>query len=224
MVYEQVGMGEMIWSHNSCNIVADHSKSRTDLEEKNNIPILTRASVCSFQHGANLLYHLVFVCADVLQFCLCLISRIKDTSWWSTYNTICGSSVLTSLFCMEYIWSRTWCRSTFCPVFSSSYLHPFICLTGNSCPDLKAGGNSSTWSKMPFPMRPVRVGRGSRTLPNFHHPAEAHKEVSLSFWANKKISSILTQMQHLLSESSLTNLHLGWQRLDTWTHPLFYQV
>lgn len=38
---------------------------------------------------------------------------------------------------------------------------------------------------MPFAMRPVRVGRGSRTLLNSHRPAEAHKEVSFPFQANK---------------------------------------
>lgn len=162
-------------------------KSRPDLGGNAlNVHILTRASVCLFQHGANLLYHSVFVCADVPQTCLCLISWIKHAVWCSPYCTICGSSVLFLSFLDGMIRSQTWCSRIFCHFFSS-YLHPFIYLTGNSCPDLKVGGNGSSWSKVPFPMRPVRVGRGSRTLPNSHRPAEAHKEVSLPFQAKNKI-------------------------------------
>lgn len=51
---------------------------------------------------------------------------------------------------------------------------------------------------MPFPMRPVRAGRGSRTLSNSHRPAEAQKEVGLPFQA--KSFSVFTQMQQLICE------------------------
>lgn len=73
-------------------------KSKPDLgKHPLNIHILTRASVCLFQCGANLLYHSVFVCAAVPQTCLCLISWIKHAAWWSTYCTICGDSFLSLL-------------------------------------------------------------------------------------------------------------------------------
>uniref|UniRef100_H3CWD9 Cytosolic carboxypeptidase-like protein 5 n=1 Tax=Tetraodon nigroviridis TaxID=99883 RepID=H3CWD9_TETNG len=62
-------------------------------------------------------------------------------------------------------------------------LHPSICLTGNSCPDLKAGGNASSWSKMSFPMRPVRVGRGRS------RPAEAQKEAGKDLVPENILSS-----------------------------------
>lgn len=170
-------------------------KSKPDLGKHSlNIHILTRASVCLFQCGANLLYHSVFVCAAVPQTCLCLISWIKHTAWWSTYCTICGDSFL---FTVRNPFYYHWHDAVefFSPVFLSSCLHPFFCSTGNSCPDLKAGGNGSTWSRM----RPVRVGRISRTLPTSHRPAEAHKEVSLTFLVKNTIPSIFTQMQHLMS-------------------------
>lgn len=181
------------------------NKSRTDLEVNAlNIHVLTTASVCLFQCGANLLYHSVFVCADVPQTCLCLNSWIKHAAWWKTHCTICGASVFISLYWMECILlSQTWGGRIFFPVFSLSCLHPFICSTGNSCPDLKAGGNSSTWSKM----RPVRAGRVSRTLPNSHCPTEVHKEVSLPILAINKIFYIYTNAT-LMSKFDL--LHLGW--------------
>ncbi|XP_056873745.1 cytosolic carboxypeptidase-like protein 5 isoform X3 [Takifugu flavidus] len=65
--------------------------------------------------------------------------------------------------------SSSVCAAGSCPLPAT------VTMTGNSCPDLKAGGNSSTWSKM----RPVHVGRISRTLPTSHRPTEAHKEFAL---------------------------------------------
>ncbi|XP_044024321.1 cytosolic carboxypeptidase-like protein 5 isoform X2 [Siniperca chuatsi] len=49
---------------------------------------------------------------------------------------------------------------------------------GLSCPDFQAGGPSSaSWSRMPFPMRPGRVGRGCRSLTITHHPTETAKDL-----------------------------------------------
>ncbi|XP_041815214.1 cytosolic carboxypeptidase-like protein 5 isoform X2 [Chelmon rostratus] len=62
---------------------------------------------------------------------------------------------------------------------------------GLSCPDFQAGGSSSaSWSRMPFPTRPGRVGRGCRTLSVTHHSAEARTEAAKDLGPEHILSSI----------------------------------
>ncbi|XP_049446065.1 cytosolic carboxypeptidase-like protein 5 isoform X2 [Epinephelus fuscoguttatus] len=62
---------------------------------------------------------------------------------------------------------------------------------GLSCPDFQAGGPSSAgWSRMPFPTRAGRVGRGCRTLTITHHPAEARTETTKDLGPEHILSSI----------------------------------
>ncbi|XP_026175224.1 cytosolic carboxypeptidase-like protein 5 [Mastacembelus armatus] len=68
--------------------------------------------------------------------------------------------------------SSSVCASGSCPLPAS------VSMTGLSCPDIQAGGSSSAgWSRMPFPMRSGRVGRGCRSLTITHHPTETAKEL-----------------------------------------------
>ncbi|XP_023285701.1 cytosolic carboxypeptidase-like protein 5 isoform X2 [Seriola lalandi dorsalis] len=58
---------------------------------------------------------------------------------------------------------------------------------GLSCPDFQAGGHSSEgWSRMPFPTRPGRVGRGCRT----HHSTETRTETAKGLAPEHILSSI----------------------------------
>ncbi|XP_022593570.1 cytosolic carboxypeptidase-like protein 5 [Seriola dumerili] len=58
---------------------------------------------------------------------------------------------------------------------------------GLSCPDFQAGGHSSEgWSRMPFPTRPGRVGRGCRT----HHSTETRTETAKGLGPEHILSSI----------------------------------
>uniref|UniRef100_A0A665VW37 Cytosolic carboxypeptidase-like protein 5 n=1 Tax=Echeneis naucrates TaxID=173247 RepID=A0A665VW37_ECHNA len=64
--------------------------------------------------------------------------------------------------------SSSVCAAGSCPLPAS------VSMTGLSCPDFQAGGPSSEgWSRMPFPMRPGRVGRGCRP----QHSTEAAKDL-----------------------------------------------
>ncbi|XP_039980696.1 cytosolic carboxypeptidase-like protein 5 isoform X2 [Xiphias gladius] len=62
---------------------------------------------------------------------------------------------------------------------------------GLSCPDFQAGGLSSEgWSRMPLPTRPVRVGRGCRTLTISRHSTEARTETAKDLGPEHILSSI----------------------------------
>ncbi|KAK2890372.1 cytosolic carboxypeptidase-like protein 5 [Channa argus] len=68
--------------------------------------------------------------------------------------------------------SSSVCAPGSCPLPAS------VSMTGLSCPDFQASGSSSTgWSRMPFPTRQPRVGRGGRPLANTHQPMETAKEL-----------------------------------------------
>ncbi|KAM9704624.1 cytosolic carboxypeptidase-like protein 5 isoform 2-T2 [Menidia menidia] len=67
--------------------------------------------------------------------------------------------------------SSSVCAAGSCPLPAS------VSMTGISCPDFKAGGCSSAGrTKMPFPIRPGRAGRGCQTL-TITHPAESSKDL-----------------------------------------------
>ncbi|XP_029966226.1 cytosolic carboxypeptidase-like protein 5 isoform X2 [Salarias fasciatus] len=69
--------------------------------------------------------------------------------------------------------SSSVCAAGSCPLPAS------VSMTGLSCPDFQAGGSSSAgWSRMPFPARPGRAGRGCRTVTVTHHPTEASRETA----------------------------------------------
>ncbi|XP_018553441.1 cytosolic carboxypeptidase-like protein 5 isoform X1 [Lates calcarifer] len=81
--------------------------------------------------------------------------------------------------------SSSVCAAGSCPLPAS------VSMTGLSCPDFKAGGPSSEgWSRMPFPMRPGRVGRGCRTLTITHHPTEARTKTAKDLGPEHILSSI----------------------------------
>ncbi|XP_059212317.1 cytosolic carboxypeptidase-like protein 5 [Centropristis striata] len=81
--------------------------------------------------------------------------------------------------------SSSVCAAGSCPLPAS------VSMTGLSCPDFQAGGTSSaSWSKMPFPMRPGRVGRGCRTLTITHSPTEARTETVKDLGPEHILSSI----------------------------------
>ncbi|XP_070843584.1 cytosolic carboxypeptidase-like protein 5 isoform X1 [Chaetodon trifascialis] len=81
--------------------------------------------------------------------------------------------------------SSSVCAVGSCPLPAS------VSMTGLSCPDFQAGGPSSaTCSRMPFPMRPGRVGRGSRTLTITHHSTEALTEAAKDLGPEHILSSI----------------------------------
>ncbi|XP_041661649.1 cytosolic carboxypeptidase-like protein 5 isoform X2 [Cheilinus undulatus] len=62
---------------------------------------------------------------------------------------------------------------------------------GLSCPDFQTGAPSSPgWSRMPFPMRAGRVGRGCRTLTITHPPSEASTEAAKDIGPEHILSSI----------------------------------
>ncbi|XP_022050858.2 cytosolic carboxypeptidase-like protein 5 isoform X1 [Acanthochromis polyacanthus] len=77
--------------------------------------------------------------------------------------------------------SSSVCAAGSCPLPAS------VSMTGLSCPDFKAGGpGSAGWSRNPFPTRPGRGERGSRTL----HPTEARRETSKDLGPDHILSSI----------------------------------
>ncbi|TMS12762.1 hypothetical protein E3U43_017720 [Larimichthys crocea] len=82
--------------------------------------------------------------------------------------------------------SSSVCAVGSCPLPAS------VSMTGLSCPDFQAGGSSSaSCSRMPFPMRAGRVGRGCRTLTITHrHPAEARTEAAKDLGSEHILSSI----------------------------------
>ncbi|XP_070705858.1 cytosolic carboxypeptidase-like protein 5 [Pempheris klunzingeri] len=81
--------------------------------------------------------------------------------------------------------SSSVCAAGSCPLPAS------VSMTGLSCPDFQAGGPSSAgWSRMPFPTRPGRMGRGCRTLTITHHPAEARTEAAKDLGPEHILSSI----------------------------------
>lgn len=91
-------------------------------------------------------------------------------------------------------------------------------LTGLSCPDFQTGGPSSaSWSRLSFPMRPGRVGRGCRTLTITRLPPEAQAEVSWPFLAQPQRANYYLFMppvfppcnKRLLNEVSTKCLHLS---------------
>ncbi|XP_028996769.1 cytosolic carboxypeptidase-like protein 5 [Betta splendens] len=86
--------------------------------------------------------------------------------------------------------SHTHSRPPLSPPSSSSSSSSSVCATGScslpasvsmtglSCPDFQASGASSSGcSKIPFPMRTGRVGRGCRPLTITHHPTETSNEL-----------------------------------------------
>ncbi|XP_023285700.1 cytosolic carboxypeptidase-like protein 5 isoform X1 [Seriola lalandi dorsalis] len=77
--------------------------------------------------------------------------------------------------------SSSVCAAGSCPLPAS------VSMTGLSCPDFQAGGHSSEgWSRMPFPTRPGRVGRGCRT----HHSTETRTETAKGLAPEHILSSI----------------------------------
>ncbi|XP_034555144.1 cytosolic carboxypeptidase-like protein 5 [Notolabrus celidotus] len=69
--------------------------------------------------------------------------------------------------------SSSVCAAGSCPLPAS------VSMTGLSCPDFQAGSPTSpSWSRLPFPMRAGRVGKGCRTLTITHPPAQAPTELA----------------------------------------------
>uniref|UniRef100_A0A8D3E8H9 tubulin-glutamate carboxypeptidase n=1 Tax=Scophthalmus maximus TaxID=52904 RepID=A0A8D3E8H9_SCOMX len=77
------------------------------------------------------------------------------------------------------------------PLCFSLHSRCFIWLTGVSCPDFQAGGPSSEGSsRILFPTRPVRVGRGCRAQTVSRHATEARTEAAHDLGAEHILSSI----------------------------------
>uniref|UniRef100_UPI0037E94700 cytosolic carboxypeptidase-like protein 5 n=1 Tax=Semicossyphus pulcher TaxID=241346 RepID=UPI0037E94700 len=81
--------------------------------------------------------------------------------------------------------SSSVCAAGSCPLPAS------VSMTGLSCPDFQAGGPSSpAWSRLPFPMRAGRVGRGCRALTVTHNPTEAPPEAAKDLGPEHILSSV----------------------------------
>ncbi|XP_060946932.1 cytosolic carboxypeptidase-like protein 5 isoform X2 [Limanda limanda] len=81
--------------------------------------------------------------------------------------------------------SSSVCAAGSCPLPAS------VSMTGLSCPDSPAGGpGSEGLFRMPFPMRPGRVGRGCRTLTATRHSTEAGQEAAKDSGPDHILSSI----------------------------------
>ncbi|KAM9840291.1 cytosolic carboxypeptidase-like protein 5 [Aulostomus maculatus] len=79
--------------------------------------------------------------------------------------------------------SSSVCAAGSCPLPAS------VSMTGLSCPDFQAGGlTSAGWSRLPFPMRTGRVGRGCRTL--IHHPTKGRTETAKDVGPEHILSSV----------------------------------
>ncbi|XP_069014709.1 cytosolic carboxypeptidase-like protein 5 [Embiotoca jacksoni] len=93
--------------------------------------------------------------------------------------------------------SSSVCAAGSCPLPAS------VSMTGLSCPDFQASGPSSAgWARMSLPMRPVRIGRGGRTLTVTHHPAEACRETAKDSGPHHILSSIKFSKCELKSHMS----------------------
>lgn len=106
-------------------------------------------------------------------------------------------------------------------------------LTGLSCPDFQTGGPSSaSWSRLSFPMRPGRVGRGCRTLTITRLPPEAQAEVSWPFLAQPQRANYYLFMppvfppcnKRLLNEVSTKCLHLSQAVKDLEPEQIFSSI
>ncbi|AWP19702.1 putative cytosolic carboxypeptidase-like protein 5 [Scophthalmus maximus] len=81
--------------------------------------------------------------------------------------------------------SSSVCAAGSCPLPAS------VSMTGVSCPDFQAGGPSSEGSsRILFPTRPVRVGRGCRAQTVSRHATEARTEAAHDLGAEHILSSI----------------------------------